>query len=141
MLATNIPMKHSPLKLCFLLAAGLVVSACNNRDSDTNGRDITGEYALVATNGNKLPADITLEGTTLKVRSGTLTLNADGTCTSETIFITPPGDEVTRQGKATYTKEGSKLDILWKGDVASVGTIEGNTLSVDGGGMLLEYKK
>ncbi len=129
------------LKLCFVLAAGLVMSACTKQKSVLSAADFAGVYALVYVNGNSVPANITHEGAALKVRSGTFTINADGTCSTKTVFVPPSGAEVAREVSATYTKDGSKLTVQWKGAGITVGTIRGNTFAMDNEGMVFVYKK
>jgi hypothetical protein len=122
--------QHAP-RLCFLLAAGLLLSACKQEAKVATGGDPTGVYALVAVNGSKVPASVSHEGATLQVRSGTFTFKADGTCSTQTIFVPPSGQEATREVSATYTKEGSKLTMQWKGAGTTTGTIEGNTFTMN----------
>jgi hypothetical protein len=77
----------------------------------------------------------------LQVRSGTFTINADGTCSTKTVFVPPSGQEATREVSATYTKEGAKLTMQWKGAGTTTGTIEGDTFTMNNEGMLFVYKK
>ena len=105
------------------------------------GGDPTGVYALVSVNGNKVPASVSHDGSALQVRSGTFTIKADGTCSTKTVFVPPSGQEATREVSATYTKEGSKLTMQWKGAGMTTGTIEGNTFTMDNEGMLFVYRK
>jgi hypothetical protein len=129
------------LKLCFVLAAGLVMSACTKQKAALNEADPVGVYALVSINGNRVPANISHEGAALQVRSGTFTINADGTCSTKTIFVPPSGTEVARDVSATYIKNGSRLTMQWKGAGTTVGTIQGNTFTMDNEGMVFLYRK
>ncbi|HWQ91528.1 MAG TPA: hypothetical protein VN673_07635 [Clostridia bacterium] len=131
------------LQLCFVLAAGLVLSACTGQESthQSAATDFAGEYALVSVDGNPVPAKVTHEGAAIEVRSGTFTIHADGTCGTKTVFVPPSGTEVTREVSATYTKEGPKLTMQWKGAGTTVGTIEGNTFTMNNEGMVFVYKK
>jgi hypothetical protein len=129
------------LKLCFVLAAGLVMSACTKQESALKDADFAGGYALVSVNANPVPAKITHEGAALQVRTGSFTINADGTCSTKTVFVPPSGTEVAREVSATYTKEGSKLTMQWKGAGKTVGTIQGNTFTMDNEGMVFVYRK
>jgi hypothetical protein len=129
------------LKLCFVLAAGLVMSACTKQESALKEADPVGIYALVSVNGNRVPANISHEGAAMQVRSGTFTINADGTCSTKTTFVPPSGTEVAREVSATYTKDGSRLTMQWKGAGKTVGNIEGNTFTMDNEGMIFVYKK
>ena len=129
--------KHA-LQLCFLLTAGLLLSACKQ---EAKVADPTGVYVLVSVNGNNVPASVAHDGTALQVRSGTFTINADGTCSTKTVFVPPSGTEVVREVSATYTKEGSKLTMQWQGAGTTTGTIEGNTFTMDNEGMVFVYRK
>jgi hypothetical protein len=129
------------LKLTFVLAAGLVVNACKNQKSSLPDAGQTGVYALVSIDGNQVPANVFHEGTALQVRSGTFTINSDGTCSTKTIFVPPAGSEVTRMVYATYVKDGSRLNMQWKGAGKTVGNIEGNTFTMNNEGMVFVYTK
>jgi hypothetical protein len=88
-----------------------------------------------------MPANITHEGASLQVRSGVFTINADGTCSTRTAFIDPSGTEIVREVGATYTKDGLKLTMQWKGAGITVGTMQSNTFTMDNDGMLFVYTK
>lgn len=135
------PITRHALQLCLLLAAGLFVSACQPEAKVEKNADPTGVYALVSVNGSKVPASVSHDGTSLQVRSGTFTIKADGTCGTKTVFVPPSGSEVAREVTATYTKEGSKLTMQWKGAGTTTGTIEGTTFTMNNEGMLFVYRK
>jgi len=98
-------------------------------------------YTLVSVNGNRLPADVSHDGVSLRVLSGTFTINADGTINSETVFVPPAGTEVVREVTATYSKDGSRLTMQWQGAGTTVGDLQGNTFTMDNEGMEFVYKK
>ena len=129
------------LQLCFLLTAGLLLSACKPEAKVAEGGDPTGDYVLVSVNGNKVPASVSHDGNALQVRSGSFTIKADGTCSTKTVFVPPTGTEATREVSATYTKEGSKLTMQWQGAGTTTGTVEGNTFTMDNEGMVFVYRK
>jgi hypothetical protein len=129
------------LQLCFVLTVGLLWSACRQEAKVTTGSDQSGIFALATVNGNQVPASVSHDGVALQVRSGTFTIKADGTCSTKTIFAPPSGPEVTREVSATYTKEGSKLTMQWEGAGTTIGTIEGNTFTMDNAGMVFVYRK
>lgn len=142
-------MTWKAVQYCLLLAAGLALSACKQEAKVTTGQeakvatgnDFSGVYTLVTVNGNKMPATVSHDGTALQVRSGTFTINTDGTCSSKVIFVPPSGAEATREVSATYTREGQTLNMQWKGAGKTVGTIEGNTFTMNNEGMVFAYKK
>ncbi len=128
--------------LCSLLVGAvqlLPVRAQAAAGSD-NG-DIAGVYALVSVNGTKVPMTLEHEGAKLVIRSGAFTINADGTCVSKMVFVPPPGQEVTREVKATYTRQGSKLTMQWEGAGITEGAVEGDTFTMNNEGMVLAYRK
>ena len=127
--------------LTIILAVGLVMTACNTQKSASKNTDIAGEYALISVDGKPVPTEVSHEGATLQVRSGTFTINADGTCGTQTIFIPPSGEEVKRDVTATYTRDGSTLEMTWKGAGKTVGTIQGNTFTMDNEGIIFIFRK
>ena len=132
--------KHVVL-LAVLLLAGFLLSACKQESKTAAGGDITGVYTLVSVNDNKVPASVSHDGANLQVRSGSFTINADGTCGTKTTFVPPNGAEATRDVSATYAKEGSNLTMKWQGAGMTTATIESGTLTMNNEGMLLVYKK
>ena len=100
-----------------------------------------GTYALISVNGKSVPCDVEHEGHSLKVNSGSFVINSDGTCGSRTVFSPPSGNPVTREVKATYTREGSKLTMQWQGAGMTTGSVEGETFSMNNEGMVFAYRK
>jgi hypothetical protein len=126
---------------CCVLAAGLFVSACQKQPTTQYTADPVGVYALISVNGRPVPTSLSHEGATLGVRSGAFTINADGTCSSKITFVPPSGTEAIREVSATYNSDGSKLTMQWKGAGTTVGTIDGNTFSMENEDMVLVYRK
>lgn len=87
-------MMHLVLALAATLAGGWSV-----KSADTNS--IPGVYNLETFNGEKLSAAVTHEGSAATIRSGTFTINADGTCSSKTNFLPPSAKETTVVVQAT----------------------------------------
>jgi uncharacterized lipoprotein YajG len=129
------------VSLISLTAAGFLLTACAFRQGTAPAADITGTYALVSVNGKPLPASVAHGKDPLEVRSGNLTINSDGTCASTIVFVPPSGKEVTRNVTATYTREGSTLNMQWKGAGQTTGTVQGNTFTMHNEGMLFAYRK
>ena len=129
------------LKVCFVLTTGLVVSACTKRESALKDAAFAGVYTLISVDGKPVPADITHEGDPIQVRSGTFTINADGTCSMTSVFVPASGSEVRREVSANYSKEESTLTMKWVGAGITVGTIQGNTFTMDNEGILFLYRK
>ena len=127
--------------LCFLLTAGLLLSACKQESNVATGGKPTGVYTLVSVSGKRVPASVTNDGVALQVRSGTFTINADGTCGTKTIFVPPSGSATTNEASATYTQDGSKLTMQWQGAGTTTGTLNGSTFTMENEGMVFVYRK
>ena len=123
------------------LVVGLAIQACSKQEIGSGDPEIAGAYTLVSVDGNEMPATVSHDGATIQVRSGTFIINADGTCSSKTVFVPPTGTETEREVDATYTREGSKLTMKWEGAGMTVGTVDGNTFTMDNEGMIFVYKK
>lgn len=127
--------------LSLILIAGLVLSGCSKQEVSFTKKDHVGVFTLLSVNGNVVPASVSHDGVSLQVRSGSFTINADGTCSSITVFVPPTGTELTREVAATYTIGGSSLTMQWEGAGQTVGTIQGDTFTMDNEGMVFVYKK
>jgi hypothetical protein len=123
------------------LAAACFVSACKKQEVRSETDSFVGKYTLISVDGELVPANVSHQGVSLVDRSGVFTINADGTCKSKTVFVPPSGSEVTREVSATYTKESATLTMQWKGAGVTTGTLEGNTFTMDNGGMIFFCKK
>jgi ketosteroid isomerase-like protein len=108
---------------------------------ESKANDPAGFYTLVAVNGSKLPATVSHGEVEIQVHSGAFTINADGTCSTKTIFGIPSGDKITREVSATYTQAGSRLNMQWQGAGKNSGTVEGVTFTMDNEGMKFMYKR
>jgi hypothetical protein len=124
-----------------IISAGLLLAACSHEAKLGNANDATGVYTLVSVNGSKLPATVSHDGAQLQVRAGAFTIAADGTCGSKVVFVPPSGVEATREVKASYTRNGSKLTMHWQGAGMTTGSIENNTFTMDNEGMTFAYRK
>jgi hypothetical protein len=97
-----------------------------------------GIYPLVAVDGNKVPCTVQHEGHTMTISSGSFSINADGTCSSK---ISLAGRDAAIEVKATYTREGQKLTMQWQGAGTTIGTVEGDTFTMNNEGMVFVYRK
>ena len=104
----------------------------------TAAPDITGAYTLVSVDGAALPFSHP-EG--VVIRSGTFTINKDGTCSSRMVFSLPSGGDTNREVSASYTREGATLTMTWAGAGTTTGSVEGNTFTMANEGMVLVYRK
>jgi hypothetical protein len=137
----TITIAERALRLCSLLAVSLLLYGCKPEGKVAKDTAPTGTYALVSVDGKQVPATIDHDGTAIKVNSGTFTINADGTCSTKTVFVPPSGAEASKEVSATYTREGSKLTMQWSGAGTTTGTVEGNTFTMNNEGMLFVYRK
>ncbi len=133
--------------LCALLAA-LAAAPAQAADAAAGkpaGReaknDISGTYTLTTVDGKKVPTKVAHENATLEVRAGTFTITADGKCISKMTFVPPSGKEVTLERKATYTRDGQRLDMQWEGAGRTTGTVQGKVFTMNNEGMVFAYKK
>ena len=108
------------------------------QEPTTEVSDISGTYTLVSINGNRLPFSHP-EGAV--IRSGVFTINKDGTCSSKMTFSIPSGADASREVTASYTREGSRLTMTWTGAGTTIGTVEGNTFTMDNEGTVLAYRR
>jgi hypothetical protein len=129
------------LPVCLFLGVMLLLGACSRGTSTIVSGGLTGVYTLVTVNGNPVPATISHDGIPLQIRSGSFTINAGGTCSSKMVFVPPSGAETVREVSATYTAEGMKLVMKWKGAGTTAGTVAGNTFTMNNEGMVLVYEK
>jgi len=131
-----------------ILALGLLavltlvaVTGCKNENPPAAAMEPTGVYILVSVDGKNLPCSVTHEGVALTVKSGSLTLNADGTCRSLSTFAVPPNPDVSRDVKATFTRQGAELTMRWEGAGMTKGNLDGDTFTMNNEGMIFSYRK
>ena len=122
-------------------ASTLFAMAKPVKEKVPKGINPTGVYTLITVDGIKIPGTVSHDGHDLMLYSGVFTINADGTCISKTVFGSPSGEKIDRLVEATYTQEGSKLNMQWIGAGRTTGTIEGDTFTMDNHGMIFVYKK
>ncbi len=53
----------------------------------------------------------------------------------------PSGQPQSREVSATYTRDGSRLTMQWQGAGVTIGTIEGDTFTMDNEGQIFLYRK
>lgn len=121
---------------------GLVAWAgCSQKAKMVGEVNPTGTYTLASINGKEVPCTIHHEGASPTIKSGTFVINPDGTCSSKLLFSMPSGGDSSREVKARYTREDSKLTMQWEGAGTTTGTVEGNTFTMNNEGMLFAYRK
>jgi len=128
--------------LCLLAILWLLtLTGCKNATTPAAGLNPAGVYALVSVDGKTVPCNLSHEGVAMVVKSGSLTINADGTCRSLSIFGVPPHPDVHRDVTATYTQNGAELTMRWKGAGMTKGTLNGNEFTMNNEGMIFFYRK
>lgn len=126
------------LMTAFLLPAG---TGCKNETDRNANTNPTGVYALVSVDGQTVPCNVTHEGVAMTVKSGIFTIQADGHCGSQITFAVPPGRDVNREVKATFTRQGAELTMQWEGAGVTMGEVNGNTFTMTNEGMVFAYRK
>jgi hypothetical protein len=134
-------MKHSKLAMTCILAMGLCLPACRQPSRTAQTSDHTGTYTLATINGNKIPYTPTHEGGAPEVRSGTITINVDGTFTSAMSYGPPEAKIPSRDFSGTYTRDASRFSLQWKGAGVNTAILEGCTFTMDNEGILFAYRK
>jgi len=110
-------------------------------EASADVNDFAGVYSLTAVDGASVPATVSHDGHQVMVHSGAFTINADQTCSCETIFGPPSGEKHTRNVNATYTLTGSTLNMKWTGAGWTKGTVKGDTFTMNNEGIIFSYKK
>jgi hypothetical protein len=136
------PKTRHPLGWCLLtLFLALASTGCQH-EPKVAANAIPGEvFTLVSVNGKQVPCTLTHEGVTMIVKSGAFTLTGDGTCSSKMDFFVEARGDASREVQATYTREGAKLTMKWKGAGITTGRIDGNTFTMNNEDMVLAYQK
>ncbi len=141
----NIPRKQTRVatRRCFvffvpILLMTLVWAGCKQDAKVTPTTSPVGVYNLVSIDGKTVPCDIEHEGHKMAIKSGSFSINPDGTCSSSMVLS---GRDAAIEVKATYTLEGSTLTMRWQGAGTTTGTVRGDTFTMENEGMLLAYRK
>jgi hypothetical protein len=125
------------LSACLMLAW----TGCKNEAGGNASSDPTGVYALVSVDGKSLPCSLLHEGASPTVKSGVFTITADSHCVSQITFSVPDRGDMSREVKATYTRQGADLTMQWEGAGMTMGHVEGSTFTMTNEGMVFAYRK
>ena len=130
------------LGLC-LISAFLMLAwtGCKNEAGSNANIDPTGVYALVSVDGKSLPCSLTHEGAVPTIKSGVFTIKADSNCSSQITFSVPTRGDMSREVKATYTRQGTQITMQWEGAGMTMGNVSGNTFTMTNEGMVFAYRK
>ena len=103
--------------------------------------DPAGVYILVTVDGEEVPATVFHGDKEAMVLSGRFTINGDGTCLNKMVVISSTGRKISRSVAATYSQEGSRLNIQWAGGGETEGTVKSDTFTMDNEDNIFSYKK
>jgi hypothetical protein len=138
------PQSAMPHFLGLSLVAALLLlggTGCKKETSTSANIDPTGVYALVSVDGKSLPCSLTHEGAAPTIKSGVFTIKADSNCSSVITFSLPEKEDMSREVKATYTRQGTQITMQWEGAGATMGNVSGNTFTMTNEGMVFAYRK
>ncbi|MEX0330738.1 MAG: hypothetical protein AB3N64_04880 [Puniceicoccaceae bacterium] len=130
----------NPTILLMVLAVGIFGFGCSPEEVPS-GLEITGTFRLVEVDGKTMPAELAHGGVSMVVLEGKLVFSEGGNCDSLTVFKPLSGEEIIREVKATFTQDGETLTMNWIGAGVTVGTIDGQTFSMNNEGMIFVYEK
>lgn len=122
-----------------LLLLALSATGCKSRSALSG--EISGTYSLVSVDGKPVPCTIEHDGHAVAIKSGTFLINADSTCSSRIAFETSSGKPASKEVNATFTQNGSKLTMRWKGAGVTTGTVAGDTFTMNNEGTVFAYRK
>ena len=125
------------ISACLILA----LTGCKSEAGDKTDINPAGVYTLVSVDGKSVPCNLTHEGANLTLKSGVFTITADGHCHSQTTFCVSTNQDISREVKATYTRQGTELTMQWEGAGMTKGAVNGNTFTMTNEEMVLTYRK
>lgn len=132
----------SSSKIPLLLAAALsavLLAGCNSTPSET--ADVAGSYKLVSVDGKNVPCAVSHNNMTINVQSGVFNIRADGQCNSVIQMTSPSGKPLEKSVAATCSRKDGALTFRWKGAGQTVGTVVGETFTMNNEGMAFVYKR
>ncbi len=138
------PETCTPRIIALGLLAVLLLLALTGCQAGAQGNAVTnvpGNYILVSVDGKSVPCNLTHEGVAMVVKSGSFTINADGTCRSLSTFAVPPHPDIHRDVQATYTQTGAELTMRWQGAGMTTGRVNDNEFTMNNEGMIFFYRK
>lgn len=121
-----------------LIACALFLVACQ---AGVRPDAVTGIYYLTSVDGIAIPATVSHDGVDIFISSGTFIISADNTCQGLTKFAPPGGETMRRETRAKYVADGNRLTMNWEGAGVTVGSVEGDTFTMDNHGTIMEYRK
>ena len=119
------------------------ITACG--DDATGLEDVVGIYTLQTIEGDPLPWVLLQVGADMiEVIAGSVTLNADRTCTDSITLRITQGGIVTSDpetDECTYTTDGQAVTLSYEDDTVSSGSIIGSTLTITDDGFVFIFRR
>ena len=131
------------IRRVFLAVLIFGVTACGG--DGTGLENVIGTYLLETIDGDPLPWVLLQVGDNkLEVSAGSVTLNADRTCSDSLTLETTQSGNVesdTASELCTYTTDGQAITLTYTDDTVSDGTIIGSALTIADDGLAFIYRK
>jgi hypothetical protein len=133
-----------PVSLLALFGA-VIVTGCKHeaqpevdtKPTATAGENAVGNYVLTSVDGKDVPCKVEHGGHAMTINSGGFAINADGSCSSKILLA---GNGAIER-KASYTQQGPKLKMKWRGAGTTIGTVGGDKFTMNNEGMMFAYRK
>ena len=133
---------------CFVIViATLFLASCNASapvptSASLDMPEVAGTYTLATVDGHAVPYAPMHGGQQApEVAGGSLTLNTDGTFSSEMRFTNPEIRVMGGSSKGNFVLERDEYVLSWEGAGKTLVQIDGDTLTMNNEGMLFVYKK
>ncbi len=124
-----------------ILAIACMAGGCGRPSSSDTENHLRGEFVLESVDGKNLPAQVAHDRATIEVRAGRITFEPEGVCVSLTTFVAPSGEEIHREVTADYDLDGAKVHMNWRDAGNTIGTMEGETFTMNNEGMVFRYRR
>lgn len=123
------------------MACAVVLAGCARRGSASTEPLPAGDYALESVNGLAVPCTVDHQGRSMKIKSGSFAMSADGACRSSIVLTAPNGKDVTKEVKAAGVRTGNQVSFKWEGAGRTSGEIDGTKFTMENEGMKFAYRK
>ncbi len=131
------------IRRVFLAVLVFGVTACGG--DGTGLENVAGLYTLETIDGDPLPVLLVQVGDNkIEVTAGSVTLNADRTCSDSLTLETTQSGNVesdTASELCTYTTDGQAITLTYTDNTVSVGTIIGSALTITDDGVVFIFRK
>ena len=124
-----------------ILLTGLLLIGCTRRIQAPPSTAIIGTFQLVEVDGNTIPAEVTHGSSAVRIESGQIEFDSQGTCISRTVFGPPKGENIHREVRADCDYDGQTVDLTWHGAGRTRGEFAGEEFTMNNEGMMFRYRK